>query len=153
MTRRDWVSTMAAGLGLSWLPACSTLSQETAGPVAAVAPREARPAPQGMPLAPADVQPAQVQVAADPVRVSPYNPIPRNKVENTGSQGEESSYPPAASSKELIPPPPTMEIAPPLVAAATALATSSVPFANAGISNTPMGPFHTIVFAPAIFWR
>jgi len=109
MTRRDWVSTMAAGLGLSWLPACSTLSQETAGPVAAVAPREARPAPQGMPLAPADVQPAQVQVAADPVRVSPYNPIPRNKVENTGSQGEESSYPPAASSKELIPPPPTME--------------------------------------------
>src|SRR6266436_4966309 len=37
-------------------------------------------------------------------------------------------------------PPPTIEIAPPFVAAATALATSSVPFANAGISNTPMGP-------------
>src|ERR1700704_7040745 len=41
-------------------------------------------------------------------------------------------------------PPPTMEVAPPLVAAATALATSSVPFANAGISNTPLGPFPTM---------
>src|SRR5438132_3276536 len=109
MTRRDWGSTMAAGFGLSWLPACSTLSQETAGPVAAVAPREARPAPQGMPLAPADVQPAQVQVAADPVRVSPYNPIPRNKVENTGSQGEESSYSPLTIGKDLIPAPPSIE--------------------------------------------
>src|SRR5438552_11342595 len=109
MTRRDWVSTMAAGLGLSWLPACSTLSQETAGPVAAVAPREARPAPQGMPLAPADVQPAHVEVAADPVRVSPYNPIPRNKVENPGSQGEESSYSPVTIGKDLIPAPPSIE--------------------------------------------
>src|SRR5438132_6997158 len=108
MTRRDWVSTMAAGLGLSWLPACSTLSQETAGPVAAVAPREARPAPQGRPLAPADVQPAPVEVAADPVRVSPYNPIPRNKGENTSSQGEESSYP-SVSSKELLPQPRTLD--------------------------------------------
>jgi hypothetical protein len=108
MTRRDWVSTMAAGFGLSLLPACSTLSQETAGPVAAAAPREARPAPQGRPLAPADVQPAPVQVAADPVRVSPYNPIPRSKVENTGSQGEESSYPPV-SSNELLPQPRTLD--------------------------------------------
>ena len=46
-------------------------------------------------------------------------------------------------------PPPTIEIAPLAVAAATARAISSVPFANAGISNTPIGPFHTIVFACA----
>src|SRR5579864_8144967 len=44
-------------------------------------------------------------------------------------------------------PPPMMEVAPAVVAAATALATSSVPFANAGISKTPMGPFHTMVLA------
>jgi hypothetical protein len=103
MTRRDWVSTMAAGFGLSLLPACSTLSQETPGPVSAMAPREARPV---QPLPPVDAPPASVQVAADPVRVSPYNPIPRSKVENTSSQGEESSYPPAG--KELLPRPPTM---------------------------------------------
>src|SRR6266566_1420723 len=48
-------------------------------------------------------------------------------------------------------PPPTMEVAPLLVASATALAISSVPLAKAGISKTPMGPFHTIVLAPAIF--
>src|SRR5882672_10053062 len=46
-------------------------------------------------------------------------------------------------------PPPTIEVAPRAVAAATARAISSVPFANAGISNTPIGPFHTIVFARA----
>src|SRR5277367_1932540 len=39
-------------------------------------------------------------------------------------------------------PPPTMEVAPAVVAAATALAISRVPLAKAGISNTPMGPFH-----------
>src|SRR5713226_5521186 len=50
-------------------------------------------------------------------------------------------------------PPPTMEVAPVLVAAATALAISRVPLANAGISNTPMGPFQTMVLAAAIFWR
>src|SRR5437763_14755694 len=94
MTRRDWVPTMAAGIGLSWLPACSTLSQETAGPVAAVAPREARPALQGMPLAPADVQPAPVQGADDAGRVSAYNPTPRNKGENASRQGEECGYSP-----------------------------------------------------------
>jgi len=38
-----------------------------------------------------------------------------------------------------------MEVAPALVAAATALAISTVPFVNAGISNTPMGPFQTMV--------
>src|ERR1700676_4596114 len=43
-----------------------------------------------------------------------------------------------------------MEVAPALVAAATALAISSVPFANAGVSKTPMGPFHTMVLAPEI---
>jgi hypothetical protein len=106
MTRRDWVLRMAAGLGLSLLPACSTLSQETAGPVSTVAPREARQAPPAQPLPPADMQPEPVRVAADPVRVSPYNPIPRSKAEITGSQGEESSYPPVG--KELLPLPPTM---------------------------------------------
>src|SRR5229473_618904 len=50
-------------------------------------------------------------------------------------------------------PPPTIEMAPLSVAAATALATSSVPLAKMGISNTPMGPFQTMVFAAAIFWR
>src|SRR4029077_13574976 len=34
--------------------------------------------------------------------------------------------------------------------AATARATSMVPFANASISNTPMGPFQTTVFAAAM---
>src|SRR5580658_11290415 len=47
-------------------------------------------------------------------------------------------------------PPPTMEVAPPDVAAATALAISSVPFAKAGISKTPIGPFQTMVLALAI---
>ena len=47
-------------------------------------------------------------------------------------------------------PPPTIEIAPAEVAAATALAISSVPRANAGISKTPIGPFQTMVFAAAI---
>src|SRR2546429_3439823 len=41
-------------------------------------------------------------------------------------------------------PPPTIEVAPAFVALATALAISSVPLANDGISNTPIGPFHTI---------
>src|ERR1700686_1378155 len=47
-------------------------------------------------------------------------------------------------------PPPTMEVAPPSVALATALAMASGPFANAGISKTPIGRFYTIVFAYAI---
>src|SRR5207253_4061182 len=47
-------------------------------------------------------------------------------------------------------PPPTMDVAPESVAAATAFAISSVPLANAGISKTPIGPFHTMVFALAI---
>src|SRR2546421_7005798 len=43
-----------------------------------------------------------------------------------------------------------MEVAPAVVAEATALAISSVPLANAGISKTPMGPFQTMVLARAI---
>src|SRR5260370_42152661 len=43
-----------------------------------------------------------------------------------------------------------MEVATAEVAAATAFAISSVPFANAGISKTPIGPFQTIVFPLAI---
>src|SRR6266446_4641426 len=47
-------------------------------------------------------------------------------------------------------PPPPIDVAPESVAAATAFAISSVPLANAGISNTPIGPFQTMVFALAI---
>src|SRR5882724_563702 len=47
-------------------------------------------------------------------------------------------------------PPPTMEVAPAVVAAATALAISRVPLAKPGISNTPIGPFQTMVLALAI---
>ena len=35
---------------------------------------------------------------------------------------------------------------------ATARAMAFVPFANAGISNTPIGPFHTTVFASRIMF-
>ena len=47
-------------------------------------------------------------------------------------------------------PPPTMEVAPLVVASATARAMPSVPLANWGFSNTPIGPFQTMVFAFAI---
>ena len=45
-------------------------------------------------------------------------------------------------------PPPTMLVAPASVASATAFATASVPLANSSHSNTPIGPFQMIVFAP-----
>ena len=41
--------------------------------------------------------------------------------------------------------PPPMMVVP--CTAATASATPIVPFANGSISNTPIGPFHTTVFA------
>ncbi len=44
-------------------------------------------------------------------------------------------------------PPPTTLTAPD---AATALATATVPASNGGISNTPIGPFQMMVFAPAM---
>src|SRR5207249_4568143 len=44
-------------------------------------------------------------------------------------------------------PPPTIDVARDV---ATARAISSVPWANCGISKTPMGPFQTIVFERAI---
>src|SRR5262249_43681524 len=47
-------------------------------------------------------------------------------------------------------PPPTIDVAPAVVAAATALAISSVPLAKAGISKTPIGPFQIIILALAI---
>src|SRR5262249_11141530 len=47
-------------------------------------------------------------------------------------------------------PPPTTVVAPRFVAFAIASATARVPAANAGDSNTPIGPFHTIVIAFAI---
>ena len=46
-------------------------------------------------------------------------------------------------------PPPTIDVAPFSVASATALATASVPFAKLSNSNTPIGPFQIIVFAPS----
>jgi len=45
-------------------------------------------------------------------------------------------------------PPPTTENAPAFVCCATARASASVPLANASISNTPIGPFQTIVLLP-----
>src|SRR5579859_3533327 len=44
-------------------------------------------------------------------------------------------------------PPPTTLTAP---EAATAFASATVPLSNGGISNTPIGPFQMMVFAPAI---
>src|SRR5579859_967802 len=44
-------------------------------------------------------------------------------------------------------PPPTTDTAPDC---ATALAMATVPRSKGGFSKTPMGPFHTMVFAPAI---
>src|SRR5579859_1550079 len=44
-------------------------------------------------------------------------------------------------------PPPTTDTAPDC---ATALAIATVPLSNGGFSNTPIGPFQIIVFAPAI---
>src|SRR5208283_1910138 len=55
---------------------------------------------------------------------------------------------PAAFTAATLSPPPTMETAAPF--SATASAIFFVPLANASISNTPMGPFHTIVRAIAI---
>src|SRR5689334_9713313 len=43
-------------------------------------------------------------------------------------------------------PPPTTDTAPD---SATALAIATVPLSNGGFSNTPMGPFQTMVSAPA----
>ena len=40
-----------------------------------------------------------------------------------------------------------------LIGGATACATALVPAAKASISNTPMGPFHVTVFAPAMMLR
>ena len=50
-------------------------------------------------------------------------------------------------------PPPTMVVAPLSVAAAIASATRRVPSSNGFVSNTPMGPFQTTVFARAISFR
>ena len=47
-----------------------------------------------------------------------------------------------------VSPPPTMEVAPEF--SATACAILRVPRANSGVSNTPMGPFHTMVLAREI---
>ncbi len=55
------------------------------------------------------------------------------------------SVTPALATAAIESPPP-MTVVP--LTAATAFATSSVPFANASISNTPIGPFQITVFAP-----
>src|SRR4051812_29521479 len=47
-------------------------------------------------------------------------------------------------------PPPTTVIAPLSVAAAIASAMARVPLSNGGVSNTPIGPFHTTVIALAM---
>src|SRR5271157_2866307 len=55
---------------------------------------------------------------------------------------------PAAFTAATLSPPPTMEMAAPL--SATACAIFFVPLANASISKTPIGPFHTMVRARPI---
>jgi len=50
----------------------------------------------------------------------------------------------------LSPPPITLR-APLAVSSATALATAFVPSSNGAVSNTPIGPFQTIVLAPSSF--
>src|SRR5207237_9407678 len=55
---------------------------------------------------------------------------------------------PAACTAATESPPPTMETAPRLLATARAIAT--VPSAKGSISNTPIGPFQTIVLPAAI---
>ena len=53
---------------------------------------------------------------------------------------------PARVTADTESPPPTMVVP---FTAATASATALVPASNGGVSNTPIGPFHTTVFAPA----
>ena len=55
------------------------------------------------------------------------------------------SVTPALWTAEIESPPPMIVMPSTL---ATAWATVLVPLAKAGISNTPIGPFHTTVFAP-----
>ena len=60
-----------------------------------------------------------------------------------------SSAKPACSTAAAESPPPMIVVAPCDVAAASARAKPIVPWAKVGISNTPMGPFQTIVRASA----
>src|SRR3954447_16619332 len=55
---------------------------------------------------------------------------------------------PACFTALTLSPPPTMEVAPAL--SVTACAIAVVPLANCGNSNTPIGPFHTMVRAREI---
>src|ERR1700682_445283 len=55
---------------------------------------------------------------------------------------------PAAWTAATESPPPTIDVAPALAAMAWAI--FIVPWANGATSKTPMGPFHTMVFAEAI---
>src|SRR6188768_1027868 len=52
---------------------------------------------------------------------------------------------PKLSAAVAVSPPPMMVVAPLLVASTTAAATALVPVAKASNSNTPTGPFHTMV--------
>src|SRR4029079_1117334 len=54
---------------------------------------------------------------------------------------------PAFFTADAESPPPMMVVAPAAVALASASATAIVPLAVASISNTPTGPFHTMVLA------
>src|SRR6185436_15663857 len=56
---------------------------------------------------------------------------------------------PAFFTADAESPPPMIVVAPDAVALASASAIAIVPFAVASISNTPTGPFHTMVFAPS----
>src|SRR5688500_17856857 len=57
---------------------------------------------------------------------------------------------PASATAAAESPPPTIVVAPLAVASAIAFATARVPASKGGVSNTPMGPFQSTVFAVAI---
>lgn len=59
---------------------------------------------------------------------------------------ETSSESPKVFTRLTESPPPMTEVAPSLVLFTTALRSSSLPFLNYGISNTPTGPFQKIEF-------
>src|SRR5687767_2424345 len=57
---------------------------------------------------------------------------------------------PASSTAAAESPPPTIVVAPRSVASASASAIARVPASKGGVSNTPMGPFQSTVFAERI---
>ena len=68
---------------------------------------------------------------------------------------EKRSASPNASAAAAVSPPPTMVTAPSPAAPAIATATSLLPTSKGGVSNTPTGPFHTMVpawWSSSMYW-